>query len=464
MLTVFPLIYFAVIIGAGVSARRRVADTADFYLARRSAGVWLVTGSLVATIFGAFATMGVSGMAYRDGLVAGWYLWGGALGLIALGAWGLRRLDIRDVYTLPELLGRGYGLAVRRVAATLIAVSWISLIAAQLIALGKIVRFMVAQAGWGNPTFIVIVSAGVVALTCYGGQRAVLRTDCVQALFIVVGLAALLVGAFVAKPDALSGLEGGALRLPFNSAMPPAKWLAVMMTFGVPFLVGPDIYSRLFSGRGREAARVSVLLTAALMVPLAFMIVLAGVLARAILGGGLSDDNVAILDLSRLALPPVWGGLLVAGLLAAVMSTANTCLLTVSTLVSRDLLDTWRSRPLEGKAAVNQGRWIVLAAGAASLLVALYKQDIVAALMNCYKVYSPAVLCPFLAMLIFPGRRFSAIAGSTAVLAGGACALAGILLKSEALQLLAFAASAIPLAAIGIARIASRAASRSHMS
>ncbi|MCX7044938.1 MAG: sodium:solute symporter family protein [Candidatus Sumerlaeota bacterium] len=470
MHSIFLLIYFAVIIVAGITLRRRAKDSADFFLARRSAGVALVTGSMIATIFGAFAVMGVSGLAWQGGLTAGWYLWGGVIGLGVLGCWGLRRLDIEGVYTLPELLGRAYGPAMRRVAAALIALAWISLIAAQLIAVGKIARFVFMDAAASGasaassvassascalsaasqPGFIIAVSALLIGFACFGGQRAVMRTDCVQALFIVAGLAALLIGAMRARPGALASLPeaGDLLRLPFNKAMMPGRWTAVMLTFGVPFLVGPDIYSRLFSGRGRDAGRRSVLWVAAIMIPLVLMIALLGVLARAILPerpGG-ADANTVLLEMARLVLAPAWGGLLTAGLLAAVMSTANTCLLTVSTLVCRDLLDARRAAPLDGPPAVRRARWVVLIAGAASLGAALYYQDIVPALMNCYKVYSPAVLAPFGVMLLWPGRRFSSRTGLAALLCGVAPAALGLAMGSEALQLIAFAASAAPIA------------------
>jgi SSS family solute:Na+ symporter len=452
VLWLVPIAYLLAIVAVGAAHRRWGSDEAGFFLARRSGGRWLVTGSLLATIYGAFGVLGVSGLASRMGLCAGWYLWAGAFGLAALGLWGAGRLDLDGVYSLPEAMGRAYGSAVRQIAAALIVVSWISLIAAQLIAAGKIVHFLATFSGGPAPgrlgveAFIAVVGLACVAYTCLGGQRSVLRTDLVQFAVIVAALAAMLAAAGRPLRPALARLDPDLLRFPFGATMPPSGWLAALLTFGAPFLVGPDIYSRLLSGKGRRTARASLLGAALLMIPVTLAVVVCGILARAWVPNLPDDRDVALFELARWLHSPPLAGLLAAGLLAAVMSSADTCLLTVSTLVSRDLLDQWGLRPSGEGAVVRRARIVVAATGVVALAVALYKQDIVGALMNCYRIYSPSVLCPFLAMLIFPGRRFPPATGAAAILLGACCATAGLALGSAGLQLLAFALSAAPIA------------------
>ncbi len=453
MAGLFPLFYFAVVIGIGLSRRRPVTGEADFFLARRSGGTVLLTGSLLATTLGSFGVMGLSGMAYSQGLVAGWYLWGGAFGFLILGTWVLGRIEIGDVFTLPELLGRSYGEAVRVFSAALIAIAWLGIIAAQLIAAGKIVHFLGTSSGWwgggsaAGPALAIACTAAVfVVYTCLGGQHSILRTDLLQAFFIITAVGGLVISVFFRRPDILTEVDASFLRLPFNDTMTPGTTLLIVLTYGVPFLVGPDIYSRLFSGKGRPTAQRAVLLTAFFMIPMILGIVLAGVLGRAILGSGASDPDTILLEFASQAVTPLWGGMLMAALLAAVMSSADTCLLTISTLVSRDLLDTLLPRLRREETLVARSRWIILAAGAASLLVALALQDIVKALTICYQLYSPAVLCPFLALVIFRGRTFRPLTGMLAVGFGAGCAAIGIWADLPGLKLAAFGASALPFA------------------
>lgn len=453
MLAVFPIFYLLLVIGIGLSHRRPMADEADFFLARRSGGTLLLTGSLLATTLGSFGVMGVAGLGYLMGLVGGWYLWVGVFGLLALGLWVLRRVDIEGVYTLPELLGRTYGQPVRVVSAALIVLAWLSIIAAQLIAAGKILHFMGMASGWwtsesiARELLIIAVALVFVVYTGLGGQHSILRTDLFQAVVIVVALVVLIFSALSRHPNALAEVDPSFLSFPFNESLPPRTWFVLMLTFGVPFLVGPDIYSRVFSGRDRATGRRAVVAAALLMIPIVFGIAFAGVLARAILGGGMEDADTAILSLATLASSPFWPGLLVAALLAAVMSSADTCLLTVSTLLSRDLLDVAAPQLRREHTFLRRSRLLIAGTGFAALVIALWLQDIVSALLICYKLYSPAVLCPFLASILVVRHRFSIGAGLSAVLAGGGCAALGILLENESLQLIAFGASAVPLAA-----------------
>ncbi len=453
MAGVFPLIYLMAVMAIGLAHRRGTVDRSEagFFLASRSGGAVLLTGSMLATIFGSFGVMGVSKLGAGMGLVAGWYLWVGAVGLLALGAWAINRIDIDGVFTLPELLGRGYGQTVRVVSAVLIVGAWMSIIGAQLIAAGKILDFLGTSAGWwthASPAILIaLVAMAFTAYTCLGGQHSVLRTDLLQFVVLVVGLGVLLAGLLRYDPAAPARIERELLSFPFSEKMKPAAWFTVLLTLGVPFLVGPDIYSRLFSGRDRSVGRTAVIASSIAMVPLVYIIVLIGMIGRGVMGPELAAKagDGLILQLSSIAMSPLWSGLLVAALLAAVMSSADTCLLTISTLVSRDVLDVAVPKLRREETLLTRGRMIIIVAGIAGAIFAIALQDIVAALLLCYKVYSPAVLCPFLALVIWPNRKFSKWTGLASVMMGAGFAITGIALHNTTLQLIAFGASAVPI-------------------
>ena len=126
MILGLTIAYIAVMLGLGVW--HKAPKTAEeFFLAGRENGAVLLTGSLIATIFGAFGVMGVAGRAYSFGLSAVWYHWVGTIGLLILGLWALRRVSLGGVYTLPEMLGNAYGPVVRRFAGVLIVLAWLSI-------------------------------------------------------------------------------------------------------------------------------------------------------------------------------------------------------------------------------------------------------------------------------------------------------------------------------------------------
>ena len=450
-----PLLYLSLILVLGLRRRRPFSGEEDYYLAGRSGGVVLITGSLVATMLGAFGAMGLSGLAYRDGLVAGWYLWGGVAALLVLGAWGMGRLRMERAFTLPELLGDYYGPVAGRVLALLIVLSWISLIAAQLIAAGRVLEFAAAAAGRPEGDLLLnrnlwVVLTGIIFMfyTAAGGQHAVLRTDLLQAVALVGGLVAL--GVCVARFEpaaAAQAVDNGELwRLPFNAAMPPARVLLTVATFGAPFLVGPDIYSRLFSGRDVTRSRRAVVAAALILAPVTLLIVALGARARALAPGlTAAESETVILRLAVQTLHPLAFGGIVAALLAAVMSSADTCLLTISTLINRDLLGRRQDGDGSGAGAVRRGQLAIVGAGLVSLVIALFTPTVIGALQMCYRVYSPVILAPFLYMVLFPRGRPPRLVGAGAMGLSGAMAVTAIALDSDLLHGLAFVAPAVAL-------------------
>lgn len=435
----------------GIAHRHPMTTEEDFFLARRSGNILLISGSLLATILGSFGVLGISGLGYKMGLTGGWYLWSGVIGLFLLGGWGLNRLRIHRAFTLPELLGRIYGAPMRQASALLIVLAWFSIIAAQIIAAGKMIQFIGIQGGWWSSEapvlgWIMLVATAVFTVyTCLGGQHSVLRTDLFQAVLILGGVSGIVIVALNHSPDAFSKITPSFFDFPTSEKLPPISLLTLILTFGVPFMVGPDIYSRLFSGKNRRTGQYSLLIAAGLLVPIVLIIVFGGMMGQVILGDSLKDADTVLLELAKVLDSPLLGGLLAAALLAAVMSSADTCLLTVSTLVCRDLIDSWFPERKDPTKVLWRSRWVIVITGLFSLVLALYLGSIVKALWVCYKVYSPAVLMPFIFMLLFPRRKLPTLYGVSALLMGGTLSLSGVYFDANWVQLLAFILPAIPL-------------------
>ncbi|MEE8148473.1 MAG: hypothetical protein V3T24_12765, partial [Longimicrobiales bacterium] len=162
---VLLLAYAAGLIGLGVWIGRRVESSGGFFVADRRLGAVLLFSTVLAANIGAVATVGVAGLGYRDGLSAWWWVGSAALGTAILAFWiGPRiwRVATKNgLYTVGDYLEHRYGRSVRALVTGLLWIATPTALAAQLIALAKILEFVAGVPEW------VGVLTGAVVMTAY---------------------------------------------------------------------------------------------------------------------------------------------------------------------------------------------------------------------------------------------------------------------------------------------------------
>ncbi|MFY9399675.1 MAG: sodium:solute symporter family protein, partial [Desulfomonilia bacterium] len=137
------VLYLLAMIVIGALSFGRARSVPGFYVGSRTCGTWLITGSLLATIAGASSTLGIAGLGYSLGMVGAWWMLAGAGGLIVMSVWLAKRIWSSRAYTLPEILTAQYGSpAAGIVSSLLIVLAWIGVIAAQIVASGKILTLL----------------------------------------------------------------------------------------------------------------------------------------------------------------------------------------------------------------------------------------------------------------------------------------------------------------------------------
>jgi SSS family solute:Na+ symporter len=426
-------LYAALMLAIGLSVRRRVRTPEDYLVAGRRSGALHVGGSLAATILGASATLGLAGLAYRRGLTGSWWLLVGALGLAAL--WFLApRARAHPAYSLPGLLGLWYGPAMRRVSAAFVAVAWLGIVGAQASASGRLLSSFLG----GSHALWTLAAGGLFILyTVLGGQVSVIGTDLPQLLLVAVGLA----GSAVLGLRAAGGIGGlksaldpGFFSFPLSPGFSAPDLGLLALVVGSTYLAGPDMLSRLLCSRSPSSARRGILVSIAVIAPLAFLIAFIGMAARALYPG--ASPEAALPLLMKGALPPLPAGLAMLALLSAFLSSADTTLLTLSTVLAVELLGLDLQRLGAGR-SLRVLRGITVVAGTGAVLVGLYSGGIIPSLLLSYSVFSGGLFVPILAGLV--GRPLRPAAALAAVLAGGALALAGKLLGRDGLIAAGFA-------------------------
>jgi len=405
----------------GCLSSRHARSRDEFFVADRRGSAPAIGGSLLATVVGGSATIGVAGLAYDRGLTAVWWSLVGAIGLVTLGLFLAPRVRSFGAYTLPGLAGSLYGPRVRMVVALLVAVAWMGVVSGQIVAASRV---LFAFGSGSSAVWTVIFTLVLMSYAVVGGQKAVIRTDLLQAVAIVAGLAVALAALAVragGASDWLAATPPGSLDFPVSEAFGWADVGRMLVLVGSVYLVGPDIYTRLFSARDARTARQATFGAAALVVPIAFVVAGLGLAARILMPGLVPDQALPWLAVH--ALPPFASFLLLVAMLAALMSSADSTLLGQATILADDVLAPVLH--LDERHVVTAARACIVVLALLSVLLALSLQGVIASLLFAYSIFTSGVVGPLLLGLVGGRLRPDGAGALAGIAAGGACGLLG---------------------------------------
>lgn len=405
-LTLF--LYLAVLVFVGYLSYRKINNHIDFFVAGKNGSTLAVTGSLLATILGGSAIIGAIDAAPRMGWSVSWYMICAAAGLFALipFAGSIRKLGR---FTLPDLLESMHGTLPKKISSYIIPLAWIGIVAAQIIASAKILEsFAGLGYGWG----VVVSGAVFVLYTLMGGQFSILRTDLVQSVLVILGLG--VIAWFVGRHQISHGLSLPVHFSFFNPGFSPFDLLVLVLTYSTTFTTGPDIYSRLFCARNKSVIQKSLLIAGLVLIPVSFTIGFLGVSGSALVPN--PTNGTVLINLSKMVLPEWAVSLMVVALLSAVLSSADTTLLSASVIVSDLIL-----KGHFGAKTIMMTRKIILIIGFLSTLLAWNFTSIIDTLLMALAVYAGAFTLPIILGLF--KVRFKPKYLSSAILSGGSVAL-----------------------------------------
>jgi solute:Na+ symporter, SSS family len=401
----FVAIYFLFVLVMGVYSWFKIKSPSDYYVAGKNARLLPVSGSLLATILGGSAILGTIELSQSIGWAALWFLFCAAFGLFVLAP--MAKLVSRyGKYTLPGLLGFFYGDKAKFISSIVIPVAWIGIIGAQVIAAAKILAGLEII---NYPAAAIFAGTIFILYTLFGGQVSILKTDTLQSFLIITGLASL--ALFAARtPEALS-LPSLSREVLFNESFTGIDLLILVLTYSVTFIVGPDIYSRVFCAKDEKTATRSILIVAFVLVPVSFGLTFLGIYSQ-------ETGSIEIMSFAQHLLPGWFYGLFIAALLSAVMSSADTTLLT-SSLILSELFH----KDMNDRKAFRLTRILIVVLGVLSIIIALFVTSILQSLLLALTFFSGAFVVPMLAGLL----RMKTINRQVtiAMLAGGFIALAG---------------------------------------
>lgn len=354
-------LYFLIIFAIGWYFSRKERNTTDYFLAGRDVAWWAIGASLFSSNIGSEHFIGLAGSGAATGMAAGHFEWLASLIVLILG-WVFVPFYLRsNVYTMPEFLERRYNSACRTYLASVSLIAYIFTKIAVAVFAGAIV--LKAVLGWDMVTssLALVVATGI--YTVAGGLAAVIYTEVIQTVILVAGALVLM---FIGL-DQVGGWSGLQAKVPadFFHMMKPSTdkdfpWTGIF--FGAPLLgiwywcTDQVIVQRVLSAKDVGNAKAGTVLAGFLKILPVFMLIVPGMIARALYPQEMAaDSNSAFPTLVVRLMPTGLQGVMVAAMLAALMSSLASVFNSSSTIFTMDFYKKYRPDAPE-KQLVNVGR------------------------------------------------------------------------------------------------------------
>ncbi len=340
--------YMITLVLIGVWAQRRTQDQEDYFLGGRQLGPWVAGLSASASSSSAWSLLGVSGTAYAVGMEAFWFLPGVLGGYLFSWFWVAPRLreaaEQDDAVTLSELLFGRYDIngsnPVIRSASIIILVSFMFYVAAQFQGAG----LAFSSSFDLTPTVAILVGAFIVLIyTLIGGFWAVAVTDAVQAA-LMVSVAALLpvlclfeIGGFSGLLDGMAAVDDEVFRSFTGkySGLAAVGFVLGMLGPGVAYCGQPHVVNRFMALKDDASLRQARIIAISWAFVVFSGMLILGWSARVLFPITGNEETIFFYATQQL-LPPVIAGIMTAGVLSAIMSTADSQLLVAASSIARD--------------------------------------------------------------------------------------------------------------------------------
>jgi SSS family solute:Na+ symporter len=404
MLMTFIILYLVISVVIGLYAATRVHNTADYAVAGRSLPLAVVIATTFATWFGAETVLGVSARFVGGGL--GSVVedpFGASMCLILVGLFFAYKLYQKNLITLGDYYRQRYGRAIEVICSTIIIMSYLGWVAAQITALGLVFNLL-TQGSLSLTAGMIIGTTVVLVYTLYGGMWSVALTDFVQMIVIAIGLIA--IAWFAADLAGGAGKvvdyavrEGKFQFFPTGGLKEWTFFVAAAITMMLGSIPQQDVFQRVMSSKNVKIAQRGPIIGGTLYLLFAFIpmfVVTSAVLvmpetAQALL----RDDPQKVLPtLVMERMPLILQVAFFGALLSAIMSTASATLLAPSTTFVENILRNLRPG-MSDPATLKAMRISVLVFTACVLIYAITMQG-----TSIYEMVSGAYQVPLVGAFV----------------------------------------------------------------
>ncbi len=425
-------VYLAFMLGIGFYFMRKNNSADDYFVGGRKMNSMHIGLSVVATDVGGGFSIGLGGLGFVMGLSGTWLLFTGLIG-----AWLSAVLLIPKVSKLaarhnflsfPQFLQHLYNSKVAFVAGIISAIGYLGFTSSQILAGAKLAS--ATFPGISLQMALIIMGAIAVVYTSIGGIKAVIYTDTIQWLVLMIGL------VFIALPFCYFGIGGYETlknTLPHHFfSLTEISWQQIVNWFItiVPiWFIGMTLYQRIYASKDKKTAQRAWFIAGLFEYPvMAFTGVILGLFAKAAFMNGLIghtssaafDPEMGLPVLLRTILPVGLTGIILSSYFSAIMSTADSCLMAASGNVITDIFKRHKSPKIMTLSQVT-----TLFLGILALLISWKVPNVLQLMLHSYSFMVSGLFVPVLAGIFLNSR--SSAGAFWSMISGGSMTLILIL-------------------------------------
>ena len=429
---VILIFYMAGLLAMGFYFLRKNKNTEDYYVSNRNMSSWHIGLSVVATDVGGGFSIGLGGLGFLIGISGSWMLFTGLVG-----AWLSAVVLIPKVYelglkgrftTFPQIFHHYYNGKVALTAGIISAVGYLGFTGSQILAGAKLASSTFI--GLDLQTALLIMGGVTILYTVMGGMTAVIYTDTVQWIILMLGL------VFVGIPlcyVAVGGWDEIVKTVPTSAlSLGSVSWQTLVnwaVTIVPIWFVGMTLYQRIYASKSKKEAQKAWFIAGLFEWPvMAFMGVLLGLFGRVAAEQGMfaafgfssaagMDPELGLPLLLRNVLPVGLMGIMMAAYFSAILSTADSCLMAASGNVVTDILQ--KLFPVLKNHTkillITQGLTLII--GVFAILLAASMTNVLQLMLYSYAFMVSGLLVPLIAAMFF--KQTNWIAAVASMLCGG---------------------------------------------
>ena len=388
-------IYLAAVLIIGIRAGRHVKSIEEFSVAGRSFSYLVIFATLSASFIGGGFSMGNSEKVFLFGLVNIFALWGFSLKEILVAQFIAPQIKRYDApITVGDIMGHHYGKGAKVVTGIFSVILCSGILGAQVGAMGYIFNIFLGL----DQMYGIIIGLGIViAYSTIGGMRAIVYTDILQFIVLMVGLPLVLIFGVVKAGGVGAVIQAVPVdHLTFLGPYTLLAFLSLFFTFVIGEALVPPYVQRLFIAKDVNEVRKGTMLSGLFSIPFLFVTGSIGLVALILFPE--IDANLAMPTMIKEVLPIGLMGIVVAGVISIIMSSADSFLNGASVAAVHDVI-----KPLmntDDEKNFRLVKIINILVGILAIVFAIKIKSILDILIYSYNFWAPIIVVPLVVAIL----------------------------------------------------------------